>query len=195
MNATSQIIANKHNQHTQNLCTIDARLDELAKWINIIRDYNNPFQDITFKDNLVEVSIELTPDILTSDEIVKKQIAVSGNKSNAVQAILSKYSILDHSKKYRITFDLPLETKINMLYAEKLNYAREYVEKSLPIKYVTLFKENECRNIYNKVRQELLEEINVLVAKKIELLSNNRPNDIVQHIEKVLYSNMLLHSV
>jgi hypothetical protein len=182
-------------QHTQNLCTIDARLDELAKWINIIRDYSNPFQDITFKDNLVEVSIELNPDILTSDEIVKKQIVVSGNKSNAVQAILSKYSILDHSKKYRITYDLPLETKINMLYAEKLNYAREYIDKSLPIKYVAVFKENGCRNIYNKVRQDLLEELNVLVAKKIELLSKNRSNDIVHHIEKVPYSNMLLHSV
>lgn len=164
------------SHHTQNISTIDTRLDELAKWINIIRDYNNPFQDITFKDNSVEIAVELTPDILASDEIVKKQIAASGNKSNAVQAILSKYSILDHSKKYRITFDLPLETKINMLYAEKLNYEREYLEKSLPIKYVQLFRENGCYNIYNKVLTELLEEINVLVAKKIELLSKPTNN-------------------
>lgn len=125
------------------------------------------------KNGSNEISIELTPDILTSNEIVKNQYSVSGNKSNAVQAILSKYSILDHSKKYRITFDLPLETKINLLYAEKLNYEREYIENALPIKYVSIFRENRCQNIYNKVRSELLEEIQILVAKKIELLSRN----------------------
>ena len=52
-----------------------------------------------------------------------------------------------------------------------MNYEREYLEKMLPIKYVAIFRENGCYNIYNKVLTELLEEINVLVAKKIELLS------------------------
>jgi hypothetical protein len=83
------------------LAVVDARIDELAKLINIIRDYENPFQYVTFMDSDTskQITMEITPGILTiPNDVIQSQINRFGDKSNVVQAILSKYSILDNGK-------------------------------------------------------------------------------------------------
>jgi hypothetical protein len=154
---------------------IEASITELTKTINTIRDYDNPYQYITFMDSDTskQITVEITPDILTSSEIIKNQISKFGNKSNIIQAIMSRYSILDHEKQYKLTRELPLETKLNMLYAESLKHSHHYCEWVLPPKYAPLFRQNGYRNIYDKVKDELLTELNDLINQKIELLKKN----------------------
>ena len=157
-----------------NCAVVDAKIEDLAKLINIVRDYENPFQYIVFMDSDTSkhITAEITPGLLTlSNEVIQNQISRYGYKSNLIQAITTKYSILDHSKKYKLTQDIPIETKLNILYAERLKYARNYCENILPPKYATIFRENWHRNIYEKVKVELLEELNTLVSQKIELLA------------------------
>jgi len=155
-----------------NSAVIESSITELTKVINTIRDYENPYQYITFMDSDTskQITVEITPDILTSIEIIKNQIDKLGNKSNVIQAIMSKYSILDHEKQYKLTRELPLETKINMIYAENLKYSRYYCDWVLPPKYAPLFRQNGYTNIYDKVKDELLAELNDLINRKIELL-------------------------
>jgi len=158
-----------------NYAVVNAKIDELIKTINIIRDYENPFQYITFMDadTSKQITVEITPNILSlQNEIIENQLRKYGDKANLVQAITTKYSVLDHSKKYNLTRDIPIETKINLIYAESLKYSRDYCDYSLPAKYASIFRENWYRNIYEKVKDELLTELNTLISKKIELLSN-----------------------
>jgi hypothetical protein len=154
---------------------IEASITELTKTINTIRDYDNPYQYITFMDSDTskQITVEITPDILTSSEIIKNQISKFGNKSNIIQAIMSRYSILDHEKQYKLTRELPLETKLNMIYAESMKYSRHYCDWVLPPKYAPLFRENGYTNIYDKVKDELLTELNDLINQKIEILKKN----------------------
>jgi hypothetical protein len=158
-----------------NITLVNAKIDELAKTINIIRDYENPFQYITFMDSDTskQITAEITPGILTlPNEVIQNQLSRYGDKSNIVQSIITKYSVFDHGKKYKLTQDIPIETKINMLYAESLKYSRDYYEYTLPSKYSQIFRENGYRNIYEKVKDDLLADLNKLVLQKIELLSN-----------------------
>ena len=160
------------NTHSySNLAMIEVSIVELITLINMIRDYENPYQYITFMDNDTskQITVEIIPEILTlPNEIIQNQLTKFGNKSNIVQAILSKYSILDHEKQYKLTKDISIETKINMIYAESIKYSKYYCESVLPPKYVPMFIENGYRNIYEKVKDELFSELNLLVAKKIE---------------------------
>jgi hypothetical protein len=80
---------------------------------------------------------------------------------------------LDHEKQYKLTRELPIETKLNILYAESLKYSRHYCEWVLPPKYAPIFRANNYRNIYEKVKDELLAELNDLINQKIELLVQN----------------------
>jgi hypothetical protein len=158
-----------------NLSLVECRLDELTKSINAIRDYDNPYQYIIFIDNdtMKSITAEITPKLLSlPNELIQNQIAKWGNKSGIIQAILSRYSILDHEKRYKLTKDIPVETKLNMLYAESISYARNYCTYSLPSKYSQIFRENGYRNIYEKVKDELLTELNELINRKIELLTS-----------------------
>jgi hypothetical protein len=155
---------------------IEASITELTKTINIIRDYENPYQYITFldSDTSKQITVEITPKLLTlPSEVIQNQIDKLGNKSNIVQAIMSKYSILDHEKQYKLTRELPLETKLNILYAESLKHSRHYCEWVLPPKYSPIFRANNYRNIYDKVKDELLAELNELINQKIALLVQN----------------------
>lgn len=162
------------NTHSySNLAMIEVSIVELITLINIIRDYENPYQYITFMDNDTskQITVEIIPEILTlPNEIIQNQLTKFGNKSTIVQAILSKYSILDHEKQYKLTKDISIETKINMIYAESIKYSKYYCESVLPPKYVPIFIESGYRNIYEKVKDELFSELNLLVAKKIELI-------------------------
>jgi hypothetical protein len=159
-----------------NLSLIECSLVELTKTINIIRDYENPYQYITFMDSDTskQLTVEITPKLLSlQNEVIQNQLAKFGNKSPIIQAILSRYSILDYEKQYKLTKDIPIETKINMLYAESLKYSRNYCEWVLPTTYAQLFRANNYRNIYEKVKDELLAELDCLIAQKIELLTKN----------------------
>jgi hypothetical protein len=164
------------NKPYSNLAVIEGRLVELTKSINTIRDYENPYQYITFMDSDTskQITAEITPKLLSlPNEVIQNQIAKFGNKSNIIQAIVSKYSILDHEKQYKLTRELPLETKLNILYAESLKYSRHYCEWVLPPKYAAIFRENGYRNIYEKVKDELFAELDSLIAQKIEVLTKN----------------------
>uniref|UniRef100_A0A6C0HHP8 Uncharacterized protein n=1 Tax=viral metagenome TaxID=1070528 RepID=A0A6C0HHP8_9ZZZZ len=172
--------ADKYEQSSEqprydNYAMVNAKIDELIRTINIIRDYENPFQYITFldSDTSKQITAEITPGILTlPNEVIQNQMRNMGNKSNIVQAINTKYSVFDHGQKYKLTQDIPIETKINLLYAESLKYSRDYCEYALPSKYAQIFRENGYRNIYEKVKSDLLKELNILLSRKIELLSN-----------------------
>jgi hypothetical protein len=159
-----------------NSAMIEASITELTKTINIIRDYENPYQYITFMDSDTskQMTVEITPKLLTlPSEAIQNQIAKFGNKSNIIQAIMSRYSILDYEKQYKLTKELPIETKLNILYAESLKHSRHYCEWVLPPKYAPIFRANKYRNIYDKVKDELLGELNDLISQKIELLTKN----------------------
>lgn len=156
------------------IALVEHRINELAKTINTIRDYENPYKYITFMDSYTskQLTIEITPNILTlPNEVIQNQIAKMGNKSPIIQSIFSKYSILDHEKQYNLSKDITLETKINIIYAESIKYSRNYCEYSLPHEYAQVFRENGYNNIYEKVKDELLCELNDLVGQKIELLT------------------------
>jgi hypothetical protein len=164
------------NKPYSSIAVIEGLLVELTKTINTIRDYENPYQYITFMDSDTskQITAEITPKLLSlPNKVIQNQIAKFGNKSNIIQAILSRYSILDHEKQYKLTKDVPLETKLNMIYAESLKYSRHYCEWILPPKYAPLFRQNGYRNIYEKVKDELLAELDNLINQKIELLLQN----------------------
>jgi hypothetical protein len=159
-----------------NSAMIEASITELTKTINTIRDYENPYQYITFMDSDTskQITVEITPKLLTlPSEVIQNQIEKLGNKSNIIQAIMSRYSILDHEKQYKLTRELPIETKLNILYAESLKHSRHYCEWVLPPKYAPIFRANNYRNIYEKVKDELLAELNDLINQKIALLVQN----------------------
>uniref|UniRef100_A0A6C0JX06 Uncharacterized protein n=1 Tax=viral metagenome TaxID=1070528 RepID=A0A6C0JX06_9ZZZZ len=159
-----------------NLAIVEVQIGELTKTMNIIREYDNPYQYITFMDSDTskQITMEITPKLLSlPNEVVQNQIAKLGNKSPIIQAISSKYSILDHEKQYKLTKDISIETKLNILYAESLNHSRYYCEWILPPKYKPIFRANNYRNIYEKVKSELLAELDSLIAQKIELLTKN----------------------
>lgn len=159
-----------------NLSLVECRLVELTKVINIIRDYENPRQYITFLDidTSKQITVEITPNLLKiQNEVIQNQIAKFGNKSAIIQAILSRYSVLDYEKQYKLTKDTSIETKLNMLYAESLKHSRNYCEWVLPPKYAQLFRANNYRNIYDKVKDELLTELDELIAQKIDFLTKN----------------------
>lgn len=157
-----------------NLTLIEVQIVDLTKAITTIRDYDNPHQYITFldSDTSKQLTVEITPKLLTlQNEVIQNQLTKFGNKSPIIQAISSRYSILDHDKQYKLTKDISIETKLNILYAESLKYSRHYCEWVLPPKYAPIFRANNYRNIYDKVKDELLAELDSLIARKIELLT------------------------
>lgn len=153
---------------------IEIHIGDLAKAINTIRDYDNPYQYITFldSDTSKQLTVEITPNLLKiQNEVIQNQLTKFGNKSPIIQAIMSRYSVLDHEKQYKLTKDISIETKLNILYAESLKYSRHYCEWVLPPKYAPIFRANNYRNIFDKVKDELLVELDSLIAQKIELLT------------------------
>jgi hypothetical protein len=97
---------------------------------------------------------------------------MSPGKSNLQLAIFSKYSELDHTKKYKLVHDIPITTKVKLLYAERLEYERKYYLTIFPQKYASKFKECGFQNFYDSVKQELIAEIDELISQKIRLLGN-----------------------
>ena len=165
---------NAHNPHN-NIYVIDAKIEELATLLNAIKNYENPYEYISFLDSKTRKSIqlEITTDMLVStNPIIQQEMALSPSKSNFQQAIFSKYSELDHTKKYRLTNDIPISMKIKLLYAERLAYDRKYYLTIFPPTYASKFKESGFKNFYSTVKQDLTTEIDDLVTKKIKLLSN-----------------------
>ena len=158
-----------------NTRVIDAKIEELANLLNTIRDYENPYKYITFSDSETRVIriVELTPELFqTTDEVIQRELGMSSGKSNLQQAIFSKYSELDHTKKYKLVHDIPIDMKVILLYAERLEYERKYYLSIFPQKYASKFKECGFRNFYDSVKQEITAEIDELLSQKIKLLSN-----------------------
>jgi hypothetical protein len=136
-------------------------------------DYENPFQHITFNDNYTNtrVTMEINPDMISSaDENLQKQIKTFQNKSNFISAILSKYSMFDYDNHCKLIDHISIETKVRILYAERLKYSRYYCENILPEKYRGLFRMNDYNNIYDLVKCSLIEELDSLIREKIGLL-------------------------
>jgi len=156
-----------------NTYVIDAKISELANLLNTIRDYDNPYKYIKYSDSETRADrmIEITPEIFTStDENIRRELSMSPMKSNLQQAIFSKYSELDHTKKYKLVCDISIDMKVKLLYAERLEYERKYYLTIFPHKYASKFKECGFKNFYNSVKQELTAEIDELISKKIKLL-------------------------
>lgn len=152
---------------------IENKITECTNLIITIRDYNNPYQYITFldSDTSTQITTEITPTLFSlSNELIQKQIIKFGNKAPIIQAFMSKYSILDHEKQYHLTKDISIDTKLNILYAESLKYSRYYCDCVLPPTYAALFRENGYCNIFAKVKTELLTELDNLIAQKIMAL-------------------------
>ena len=151
---------------------IDKEISDISKTLNLLRDYENPFQHITFNDNYTnkKITMEITPEMISSaDENLQKQIKTFGCKSNFISAILSKYNIYDYDNHCKLTNHIPIEIKVRFLYAERLRYARMYCD-SLPDKYRELFKLNGYNNIYSMVQCNIIDELDMLIQRKIELL-------------------------
>ena len=155
------------------IARIEKQIEELSKTINIVCDYENPFQFISFIDNNTnkKITLEITPDLISSaDENIQKQIKTFGNKSNFITAILSKYNIYDYDNHCKLTNHVPIETKVRILYAERLKHARYYCDHILPEKYQETFRTNKYNNIYSIVQCDFIEEFDSLIRRKIELL-------------------------
>ena len=159
-----------------NTRVIDAKIEELANLLNTIKDYENPYKYITFSDSETRktVMVEITPELFqTTDEVIQQELAMPPSKSNLQQAIFSKYSELDHTKKYKLVHDIPIDMKVKLLYAERLEYERKYYLTIFPQKYASKFKECGFRNFYDSVKQEIPAEIDELVSQKIKLLGKH----------------------
>ena len=163
------------NTVPSNTRVIDAKIEELANLLNTIKDYENPYKYITFSDYETRktVMVEITPELFhTTDELTRRELSTTPGKSNLQQAIFSKYSELDHTKKYKLVHDIPIAMKVKLLYAERLEYERKYYLTIFPQKYASKFKECGFRNFYDSVKQEITAEIDELLSQKIKLLSN-----------------------
>jgi hypothetical protein len=115
--------------------------------------------------------MEINPDMISSaDENLQKQIKTFRNKSNFISAILSKYSMFDYDNHCKLIDHISIETKVRILYAERLKYSRYYCEHILPEKYRGLFRMNDYNNIYDLVKCSLIEELDSLIREKIGLL-------------------------
>jgi hypothetical protein len=154
------------------IARIEKQIEDISNALNIIRDYENPFQYITFMDNAnTRVTMEIKPDMISSaDENLQKQIKTFQNKSNFISAILSKYSMFDYDNHCKLIHHISIEMKVRILYAERLKYSRYYCDNILPEKYRGLFKMNDYNNIYDLVRCSLIEELESLIGQKIGLL-------------------------
>ncbi len=155
------------------ITNIDKEISEISKTLNLIRDYENPFQYITFMDNYTNkrITMEIKPDMISSaDENLQKQIKTFRKDSNFISAILSKYSMFDYDNHCKLIDHISIETKVRILYAERLKYSRYHCEHILPEKYRGIFQMNEYNNIYDLVRCSLVEELDSLIGQKIELL-------------------------
>ena len=155
------------------IARIEKQIEELSKTINVVCDYENPFQHITFNYNYTNtrVTMEINPDMISSaDENLQKQIKTFRNKSNFISAILSKYSMFDYDNHCKLIDHISIETKVRILYAERLKYSRYYCEHILPEKYRGLFRMNDYNNIYDLVKCSLIEELDSLIREKIGLL-------------------------
>lgn len=160
----------------KNTVEIDVKITDLVELLNTIKNYENPYKYISFNDSETNKPIctEITPNLFTStDETIQREMKLPPSKSNLQQAILSKYSELDHTKKYKLTRDIPIATKIKILFAERLEYERKYYLTIFPSKYASKFKEAGFNNFYDSVKQELLDEIDELVSQKIIILGRN----------------------
>ena len=152
---------------------IDKEIDEVSKTLNIVRDYENPYQFIIFNDNYTnkKITMEITPDMISSaDENIQVQIKTFGTKSNFMSAILSKYNAFDYDNHCKLAFHISIETKVRILYSERLKHARYYCEHILPDKYRDIFVMYGYNNIYEIVNCSLIEELDSLVLQKIRLL-------------------------
>ena len=152
---------------------IDKEISEISKTLNLIRDYENPFQFIAFSDNLTgnKMTMEIKPDMISSaDENLQNQIKTFQNKSTFISAILSKYSIFDYDNHCKLIDHISIEMKVCILYAERLKHSRYYCDNILPEKYRGLFKMNDYNNIYGLVKYSLIEELDSLIRRKIILL-------------------------
>lgn len=166
--------SNQTNMPT-NTCVIDAQIEQLGELLNTIKNYENPYKYISVFDteNNKLICAEITPNLFTStDEIIQREMKLVPSKSNLQQAILSKYNELDHTKKYKLTRDIPIAMKIKILYAERLEYDRKYYLVIFPSKYASKFKECGFNNFYDSVKHQLIDEIDALISQKIKLLSN-----------------------
>jgi len=159
-----------------NTYVIDAKINELANLLNIIKDYENPYKYIEFIDSETRLNrtVEITPEIFeiitTVDENIQRELCMSPMKSNLQQAIFSKYSELDHTKKYKLVNDISIDMKVKLIYAERLEYERKYYLTIFPQKYASKFKECGFCNFYDSVKQEITSEIDELISQKIKLL-------------------------
>jgi hypothetical protein len=156
-----------------NTCVIDANINELANLLNIIRDYENPYKYIEFADSETRLNrtVEITPELfITTDENIQRELCMAPMKSNLQQAIFSRYSELDHTKKYKLVHDISIAMKVKLIYAERLEYERKYYLTVFPHKYASKFKECGFQNFYDSVKQEITSEIDELISQKIKLL-------------------------
>jgi hypothetical protein len=158
---------------------LDKKIEIIGAFINEIRDYTNPFRYITFRPSFTNsasvhsenITVEITPELYNSNiELIKQEWALSPNLSHLRQLILSKYSDLDYHKKYKLSGEISIETKIHIIYAERLQHIQNHYDR-LPEKYKKVFKENNYCNIYNIVKSELLEKLNMHIAQKIKILT------------------------
>jgi hypothetical protein len=156
-----------------NTCVIDAKINELANVLNIIRDYENPYKYIEFTDSETRLNrtVEITPELFTTtDANIQRELCMVPMKSNLQQAIFSRYSELDHTKKYKLVHDISIDMKVKLIYAERLEYERKYYLTIFPQKYASKFKECGFQNFYDSVKQEITSEIDELISQKIKLL-------------------------
>ena len=163
----------KPTNQPSNTYVIDAKINELAKLLNTIRDYENPYKYIEFTDSetRANIMVEITPEIFESTaEHIQRELCMAPMKSNLQQAIFSRYSELDHTKKYKLVHDISIAMKVKLIYAERLEYERKYYLTILPQKYASKFKECGFQNFYDSVKQELIAEIDELILQKIKLL-------------------------
>ena len=174
MGKCNKIIASeKYNEIEK----IEEKIYALIKLMNIIKSYENPYKYVTisgYNDNRkIPITVEVSPELFFSDnKIVQIQMLV--DRSELQQAICNKYHSMiftKYSGYSNIISDLSLKHKINWLYAERLKYTYDYCVNELPPKYSIIFKENDYKNIYELVKNDILEEMDKLVLEKIQLLT------------------------
>ena len=169
---TKIIASEKYNEIEK----IEEKIYALVKLMNIIKSYENPYQYVTFIDynnrNKIPITVEVSPELfLSENKLVQIQMLV--DRSELQQAICSKYHSMvftKYSDYSNIMSDISLKSKISFLYAERLKYTYDYCVNELPPKYSIIFKENGYKNIYELVKNDILEEMDQLVLEKIQLL-------------------------
>ena len=151
---------------------IETEIENFIKLIESIKNYRSLYKYIETNNTQYEINPELYDLLKTDngdlDDICKKRL---------INFITDKYNyICNNNNKllsrlfYMDSNSYLLKIKINSLFIERRKREMEFYE-SLPPEYAEIFKNNNYDNIFDKVKDKLVLQLEKLYEKQAEIYS------------------------